>query len=217
MGLPSEHEGIVPSTTWKLKFRNEPWIAGETISASIGQGYVTVHSDPDGTSPSLRLPMMEWRFAPALSKELWRVALGQLQELSSVPRWELNLNPETLKLIKASLVRVVKEGTGVRANSSLVLIAGRLEPHKPLHFRKVRKRTSPELRDHAWFVSYAPAESPEIAVAVLVEHMGHGGSAAAPLARQLIERYMMLKQEDGPGPGRSRRSPLTAWATRGGL
>ncbi len=49
-----------------------------------------------------------------------------------------------------------------------------------------------KLRDHAWFVSYAPVEDPRIAVAVLVENMGHGGSAAAPLAKHMIEAYVKL-------------------------
>jgi len=49
------------------------------------------------------------------------------------------------------------------------------------------------IRDHAWFVSYAPADKPEIAVVVLVEHGGHGGAAAAPLAKQVIEKYFALK------------------------
>jgi penicillin-binding protein 2 len=51
------------------------------------------------------------------------------------------------------------------------------------------------IRDHAWFVAYAPAQKPEIAVVVLVEHGGHGGSAAAPLAKQVIEKYFTLKNE----------------------
>ena len=217
VGLPSEHEGIVPSTTWKLKFRNEPWIAGETISASIGQGYVTV--TPIQMAQVVAAVANDGvAFRPRLVKGIMARSSGQLQELSSVPRWELNLNPETLKLIKASLVRVVKEGTGVRANSSLVLIAGKTGTAQTVAIQEGPEEDIPKkLRDHAWFVSYAPADSPQIAVAVLVEHKGHGGSAAAPLARQLIERYMMLKQEDGPGSGRSPRSPMTAWVTRGGL
>ena len=59
--------------------------------------------------------------------------------------------------------------------------------------------TAKEIRDHAWFVAFAPVEQPQIAVAVIVEHMGHGGSAAAPLAKTLIEAYMNFKKPQGVG------------------
>ena len=82
---------------------------------------------------------------------------------------------------------MVKEGTGKRAQSTLVTIAGKTGTAQTLALRTGPEKDIPKkFRDHAWFVAFAPVEAPTIAVAVLGEHMGHGGSASAPLAKELI-------------------------------
>jgi penicillin-binding protein 2 len=110
------------------------------------------------------------------------------------PPAHLNVKPETLEIIKAALRGVVTEGTAQRAKSTLVAIAGKTGTAQTAALRSGPESEIPKkFRDHAWFVSYAPAEAPKIAVAVLVEHMGHGGSAAAPLAKQVIEEFVKLQ------------------------
>jgi penicillin-binding protein 2 len=173
--LPSERSGIMPSTAWKQKAKNEPWLPGETISAAIGQGYVTV-------TP---LQMASLVGTVANNGVSYRPRL--------VPRGQINAKPETFRIIKEALADVVTKGTATRAKSSVVTIGGKTGTAQVAALRTGPEENIPKkFRDHAWFVAFAPLESPKIAVAVLAEHMGHGGSAAAPLAKEVIETYMKL-------------------------
>lgn len=193
--LPSERTGIVPSTVWKSKVRNEPWMPGETISAAIGQGYTTV-------TPMQMAMLMATvagsgdSYRPKIVRAIKERATGQVLELPSVPRPKLALKPQTYELLHESLEGVVTRGTAGRARSALVNIAGKTGTAQTVALKDDRKKDTDipkRFRDHAWFVSYAPAEAPRIAVAVLVENMGHGGSAAAPLAKQVIEAFIKLQ------------------------
>ncbi|MGH7833026.1 MAG: penicillin-binding transpeptidase domain-containing protein, partial [Candidatus Binatia bacterium] len=90
-----------------------------------------------------------------------------------------------------------ESGTGGRARSPLVQIAGKTGTAQVVEFKGqvIKSEHLPYFsRDHAWFVAFAPFEKPEIAIAVLMEHGGHGGSAAAPLAKLVVEKYMALKE-----------------------
>jgi penicillin-binding protein 2 len=190
--LPSERVGIVPSTAWKQKAKGQVWLPGETISASIGQGYVTV-------TPLQMASLMGTvankgvLFRPRLVRAVMDRTTAQLQELPAVPKGKVDIKPDTLALIRNALAGVVTEGTATRAKSALVSIAGKTGTAQTAALRTGPEKDIPKkLRDHAWFVAFAPVESPTIAVAVLAEHMGHGGSAAAPLAKELIEAYVNL-------------------------
>jgi penicillin-binding protein 2 len=190
--LPSERLGNVPSTDWKQKVRGEQWLPGETISASIGQGYVTVTpiqmASVTATVANNGVPVR-----PRLVKAVMDRATGRVLELPSVPLSRLSIKPETLAIIRNALAGVVTEGTARSAHSSLVAIAGKTGTAQATSLRTGPEKNIPKkFRDHAWFVSYAPVESPRIAVTILVEHMGHGGSAAAPLAKQMIEAFVKL-------------------------
>ncbi len=193
--LPSERVGIVPSTEWKQKAKHEQWLPGETISASIGQGYVTVTplqmASLIGTVANDGV-----MYRPRLVQAVMDRTNRQLQRIPAVPKSRLKIRAESLKLIKEALTGVVKEGTGTRAKSQIVSIAGKTGTAQTAALRTGSEKDIPKkFRDHAWFVSFAPVESPTIAVAVLAEHMGHGGSAAAPLAKEVIETYMKLKNQ----------------------
>jgi len=190
--LPSERGGIVPSPDWKVKARGEQWLPGETISASIGQGFVTVTpiqmASLTATVANNGVPVR-----PRLVRAVMDRATGRVLELPSVPLSRLNLKPDTLAIIRSALAGVVTEGTATRAKSSLVTIAGKTGTAQIAALRPGPEKDIPKkFRDHAWFVSYAPVEAPRIAVVILVEHMGHGGSAAAPLAKQMIEAFVKL-------------------------
>ncbi|TAJ25512.1 MAG: penicillin-binding protein 2 [Nitrospirae bacterium] len=204
--LPSERVGIVPSTAWKEKAKGQPWFPGETISASIGQGYVTVTPlqmahliatvANDGVS-----------FRPRLVRAVMERATGRLQEIPAVSNGKLTVQPDTLALIKDALAGVVTRGTATRARSTLVSIAGKTGTAQAAALRTGPAKDIPKkLRDHAWFVSYAPVDEPKIAVAVLVEHMGHGGSVAAPLAKQMIEAFVKF----APEPPQEAEAPFPA-------
>ena len=202
----------MPSTAWKQKAKNEPWLPGETISAAIGQGYVTVTplqmASLIGTVANNGI-----NFRPRLVQAIMDRTTGNLQELPAVPRGKVNAKPETFRVIKEALADVVSAGTATRAKSALVTIGGKTGTAQVAALRTGPEKDIPKkFRDHAWFVAFAPVESSKIAVAVLGEHMGHGGSAAAPLAKVLIETYIKLSPQvpmvtsNLPRAGRARRS-----------
>jgi penicillin-binding protein 2 len=204
--LPSERGGIVPSPAWKEKARNEPWFPGETISAAIGQGYVNV-TPMQMTQVIATVANGGDILRPRLVHAVMERATGHLQEQPSVARGRLSVKPHNLEIIRDSLAGVVSHGTATKAKSTLVSIAGKTGTAQVAALRSGPEKDIPKkLRDHAWFVSYAPVEKPRIAVAVLVEHMGHGGSAAAPLAKQVIEAYIKYAGEEPETPGPSEAS-----------
>lgn len=188
--LPSERQGIVPSPEWKQKARGEQWYPGETISVSIGQGYVTV-TPIQMAQVIATIGNNGVAHAPRLVRGVRRRNTGEVEMQPKSQASPLGLNPIFVEGIQRSLASVVSEGTARRANSPLVTIAGKTGTSQVVALRKDKEKDTPkEFRDHAWFVSYAPFEDPQIAVAVLAEHSGHGGSAAAPLARELIEAFI---------------------------
>ena len=198
--LPSERTGIVPSTAWKEKTRHEPWWPGETVSASIGQGYVTV-TPLQMAHLTATVANNGVAFRPHLVRGIKTRAAGTYREFEPVETGRVTVKPETLALIQEAMAGVVTHGTATRAKSNVVTIAGKTGTAQTAALRTGPEKDIPKkLRDHAWFVSYAPVEAPRIAVAVLVEHMGHGGTAAAPLAKQMIETYMRLTDPQ-PGTG----------------
>lgn len=190
--LPSERSGIVPSTRWKARVRHEAWMPGETVSAAIGQGYTTV------TPLQMAVVMATVAgkgeaYRPRIVRAIRERTTGAVIELPSQARPQVRLKPGTYAVLRESLEGVVTRGTGGRARSTLVSIAGKTGTAQVAALRDTRKRDEElpqKLRDHAWFVAYAPTDDPRIAVAVLVEHTGHGGTWAAPLAKQLIEAYV---------------------------
>ncbi|RMH08395.1 MAG: penicillin-binding protein 2 [Nitrospirae bacterium] len=194
--LPGERAGIVPSPEWKQQTRGEPWYPGETISVSIGQGYVTV--TPIQMAAVVAAVANGGLAAPP--RLLLAVRPRETERL--VPAHSVSAKPviqqaDWLPQVQAALASVVTNGTGKRAYSAVVPIAGKTGTAQVVALRKreYEGEVPKVLRDHAWFVAYAPTDHPRIALAVLVEHMGHGGSAAAPLAKQLIEAYFQQNKE----------------------
>ncbi|NJL16963.1 MAG: penicillin-binding protein 2 [Nitrospira sp.] len=179
--LPSERAGIMPSPAWKQKVKHESWLPGETISAAIGQGFVTV-------TPLQMASMIGTvandgvNYRPRLVQAVMDRVTGNLQELPAVPRGKINAKPETFRIIKEALADVVTKGTATRAKSSIVTIGGKTGTAQVAALRQGPEENIPKkFRDHAWFVAFAPVDSPRIAVAVLGEHMGAwwGGGGAA--------------------------------------
>lgn len=197
----NEKPGLVPSGKWKKDTLGVKWYEGETISISVGQGYLT--STPlqmlnayaaIANGGKLYLPQLVY-MTETLTGEV--VSKFEPQEIGRVP-----VSSENLKILQDGLKGVVNEhgGTGWTARVPGVNVAGktgtaqviRLKENTP---RKKPKDTPYEQRDHAWFVGYAPAENPQIAVAVIVEHGGFGAEAAAPVAREVIRTYLKSKTQ----------------------
>ena len=179
--MAKERSGVVPDTKWKLEKRKQPWYLGETFNASIGQGYVA-------TTPFQMAQMMSivanggYVYSPSLL----------MADNNPTPLTKLNIRQETLDEVKKALSGVVNEngGTGWAAKSSLVNICGKTGTAQVVGLKRDSKYLPEMFRDHAWFVAFAPYEAPEIALSVMVEHGGHGGAAAAPIAKRAIEAYM---------------------------
>jgi penicillin-binding protein 2 len=111
----------------------------------------------------------------------------------------IDLKPDTLERVHKALADVVQGpgGTGGAARSPTVLIAGKTGTAQVIEMKGAYLKTehlSYFNRDHAWFVSYAPVENPQVAIAVLVEHGGHGGDAAAPMAKKVYEKFIEMQK-----------------------
>jgi penicillin-binding protein 2 len=192
--LPHEKFGLIPSSAWKLRVLKEQWMAGETISASIGQGFnlvtplqLAVAYGAIANGGALIRPRLVLRVSDADG----RLVDGPPPE----PSGRVPVRREFLDLVRSGLEGVVEEphGTGARARVPGVHVAGKTGTAQAVGLKHTEGVDADdvawELRDHAWFVGFAPAEAPEIVVAALVEHGGHGGSAAAPVVQKVLARY----------------------------
>jgi penicillin-binding protein 2 len=197
--LANEKGGLVPTKKWKERRFGEPWVGGETISASIGQGY--------NLSTPIQLTVAYAALANGGVIVKPRIVLRRETREGVVEAGEpevvgnLGLAPEHLQAILGGLEAVVGEqrGTGGRSRVPGVRVAGKTGTAQVVGMKHTEDLEEDEIpirnRDHAWFVAFAPVEAPEIVVSVLVEHGGHGGSAAAPIAQKVLARYFEKQRE----------------------
>ncbi len=191
IALPDEKPGLIPTEAWKEKRTRVRWYAGDTYINSIGQGFVLV-------SPLQACQMISAvanggiLYRPSLLKRTRDRETGEVKAFSPEITSKIELDPAVLNEVRKALVGVVNEpdGTAHGAKSELAVVAGKTGTSQVIAQSVAGRKLSEQTRDHAWFVAYAPADNPKIAVAVLVEHGGHGGSAAAPVAKQVIEEYL---------------------------
>jgi len=189
--LPDEKPGLIPTTEWKKKRTGEAWYAGDTYINSIGQGFVLV-------SPIQACQMMSAVanggrfFRPLLLKQTRNRETGEVNVVSPEHTGSVTLDPNVLQEVRSALAGVVNEpgGTAHAAATPLATVAGKTGTAQVIAQKVSGRKLSDETKDHAWFVAFAPVENPKIAVAVVVEHGGHGGSAAAPIAKKVIEEYL---------------------------
>jgi penicillin-binding protein 2 len=198
IALDDERTGTIPDTEWKRRRFRQPWFPGETVSVAIGQGYVTV-------TP---LQMANMMAAVANGGKLYRPFVVQkVESLDGATTQEygpqlirtITMNPDTLQRVRKALADVVHGpgGTGGAARTPVISVAGKTGTAQVIEMKGAylkSEQLSYFNRDHAWFVAYAPVDKPRIAVAVLVEHGGHGGEAAAPVAKKVFEKFMELQK-----------------------
>jgi penicillin-binding protein 2 len=177
--LVNERRGIIPNTKWKEEHKKQPWYPGETLNTAIGQGYVAA-------TPIQMAVMMG---AIANGGNLYRPTL--IKDTIPVLSGKAKAKPETLEIVKRALFGVVNEpgGTGWAAKSNLASICGKTGTAQVIAMKGIAQNQPEKFRDHAWFVAFAPLEKPEISLSVFVEHGGHGGATAAPIAKKAIEGY----------------------------
>ncbi|GAB4483913.1 MAG: penicillin-binding protein 2 [Thermodesulfovibrionales bacterium] len=186
-GIPigTEKKGLIPNEAWKKAVKKESWMLGETFINSIGQGYVSA-------TPVQMAVMMS---AVANGGSVYRPLILKDEKPALVRK--AAISDETLEAVRNGLRGVVNEpgGTAQSSRSAKTVIAGKTGTAQVVGIRKDSKHLAEKFRDHAWFVAYAPFEKPEIAISVFVEHGGHGGSAAAPIAKKAIEAYLLDEKE----------------------
>jgi len=129
---------------------------------------------------------------PTLLKKTRNRETGAITTFSSDKKGKITLDAAALDIVRQALAGVVAEpgGTGHAARTPLATVAGKSGTAQVIAQKVAGRNLAEASRDHAWFIAYAPVENPKIAVAVLVEHGGHGGSVAAPVAKRVIEEYL---------------------------
>lgn len=204
--LAGEAPGLVPDTAWKRRARGEPWYPGETLSAAIGQGYdlVTPLQMAVATAAVANGGTV---FRPHLVRRVADGAGRTVRGEQVTPLRELRIAPETLAQVRDGLWGVVNEpgGTGAAARVPGLAVAGKTGTAQVVRMPARGERAGADLsrfKDHAWFVCYAPRGGAQVAIASVVEHGGHGGSASAPIARRLLTelRNLGFFQALAPGP-----------------
>ena len=203
--IDGERRGVLPSTEWKrtaYKTREQQrWYAGETVSVAVGQGYnsftlmqlaqATAVLANDGTS-----------MKPHLLRSIRDSLSGEQTAIEPQSTHSIELKRENLDVIRRALIDVTLSGTASQAFAGAPYqTAGKTGTAQVYSLRGAKYQSSAideRLRDHALFMAYAPAKQPKIAVAVLVENAGWGGSVAAPIARKVFDAWLLRDQKPVP-------------------
>jgi penicillin-binding protein 2 len=208
--IDGELPGVLPSREWKRTrfagkdYREEhrKWYLGDSISAGIGQGYNAFTPIQQAVAiATIANDGTEYR--PHLVKSIRDVRTGDVREIAPEVSHTLAVKPEQLAFIKNALMGVPKEGTSAAAFVKTPYVsAGKTGTAQVFSLKgeKYSTKIDERLRDHAWYVAYAPADKPRIAVAVLVENGGFGAQAAAPIVRQVFDYYLTGERKKGPAP-----------------
>jgi penicillin-binding protein 2 len=196
--LPNEVQGLVPSTEWKREKMHEKWYAGETISVAIGQGQVSV------------TPVSMAVYAATLANGGTRITPHLLKAVDDGSGWKpvpppppqskMDVDPQKLQAIRDGLWMVVNAGgTGGRARIPNHDVSGKTGTSQVISNQgRAAARTGKDLRDHGWFVFFAPRDNPKIAGVVFLEHGIHGPNAGS-VARHILDTFF-AKQEGRPLP-----------------
>jgi penicillin-binding protein 2 len=211
-GIDIEGEllGVLPSRAWKRERFKDKWYLGDSISAGIGQGYNAF--TPVQQAQAIAIIANDGvALAPHLVKSIENVKDGTVRQIALQSTQAIHVKPEHLAVIKNALVGVPREGTSAPAFVGTKYVsAGKTGTSQvySLKGEKYSKQVDERLRDHAWYVAYAPADKPRIAIAVLVENGGFGAQAAAPIARAMFDYYLLGQKPRAPAvPGTAPREP----------
>ena len=196
--LDGELSGLLPTPEWKKRRFKQPWWPGETVIAGIGQGYML-------TSPmQLALATMTLAnkgvvYKPQLVRAWQDPTSGQMIQTEPTVVSNLPFKERNLRLVQEAMIDVMLPGgTAAGAGAGApYLIAGKTGTAQVKSIKQGARYdehgTARHHRDHALFIAYAPADNPKIALAVMVENGGHGGSTAAPIARKVMDYWLLGK------------------------
>ncbi|MFC1517341.1 penicillin-binding protein 2 [Candidatus Margulisiibacteriota bacterium] len=175
--IPLESSGLIPSEEWKLEKYRKPWFPGDSMNAAIGQGYIQATPLQMALLIAGIANSSNIVYRPFLCK---KVVNNKEQTLLANEPYEisrLSFKASNLNILREAMRYTVLRGTGKAALTDQIAIAGKTGTAED----------PPRKKPHAWFTCYAPYQTPELAVVVFLEGSGHGGSTAAPIARELIK------------------------------
>ena len=206
--LQSEAAGVLPSPEWKTKrFRrlaDQKWYPGETISIGIGQGY-NAYTPIQLALATATLANGGTMYRPRLVEHVDRPRRGERRYVEPELAHRAPVRAEHVEFVKRAMAGVNKEGTGARAFAGAQYTSGgktgtaqviAMKQNEKYEESKVAER----FRDHSLFIAFAPVESPRIALAVVVENGGFGARAAAPIARAVLDYFLLGKTPAGMDP-----------------
>ncbi|HPU79391.1 penicillin-binding protein 2 [Accumulibacter sp.] len=202
--IDGESEGVLPSPEWKKRRFRRPeqqkWFAGETISIGIGQGY-NAYTPIQLAQAMAAVANDGVMFRPHLVKYITDSRTGEQTMIEPEPLRILPWKRQNIETIKRAMIGVNTQGTGARAFAGAGYVsAGKTGTAQVFSLKGADYRSSSvkkELRDHALFIAFAPADQPRIALAVLVENGGFGAQSAAPIARMVFDYYLLGKLPKG--------------------
>ena len=203
--LGGEAAGVLPSPEWKLKRFKRPeqqkWYAGETISIGIGQGY-NAYTPIQLAVAMATLANGGTMYKPRLLAQVDNPRTAERRTLEPEMTHRVTLRAEHIEFVKRAMAGVNKEGTGARAFAGAPYTSGGktgtaqvigIKQNEKYEESKVAER----LRDHSLFIAFAPLDSPRIALAVIVENGGFGARTAAPIARTVLDYFLLGKLPQG--------------------
>ncbi|WPL19924.1 Sporulation-specific penicillin-binding protein [Thiorhodovibrio winogradskyi] len=207
--------GLLPTPEWKERVRGQPWYPGETLIIGIGQGAFLV-TPLQLAAATAAMANHGTYFQPRMAQAVRDPATGFFQPTKPVShRIAVDSEAQWQAMVDA-MTQVVEgpRGTARRIRSPLIRIAGKTGTAQVFTIgqneRYNEAQVAERMRDHALFIAFAPVEAPQIALAIIVENGRHGSSTAAPMARQLIDSYLLKKPVKPP---ESRNMPPSDQAT----
>ncbi len=213
--LRDESSGILPSMAWKRRRFNQPWYPGETPSVGIGQGYnsFTILQLAHATATLANDGVI---MRPHVVRSVEDPQSGASRKTVDREAGRIDVSPEALKLVRDAMVAVNKQGTGrIAFRGAEYQAAGKTGTAQVIGIKQNEKydekKVAERHRDHSLFVAFAPADKPKIAVALIVENGGFGAQAAAPIARQVFDYYLLGKLPENqalPFPDREEEDEL---------
>jgi penicillin-binding protein 2 len=193
--IEGEVAGLLPSQQWKQKRFGQRWFIGDTISVGIGQGY-NLATPLQLAFATAILANNGKVFRPHVVKHIENSQTNELTTIEPQPIGVVPLKEQNLAHLRAAMMDVTRPGgtaawAGLNAKYGFAGKTGTAQVFSLKGQSYNEEQVHERLRDHALFIAFAPADDPKIAVAVLVENGGHGSSTAAPIARKVIDYYLL--------------------------
>lgn len=203
--IAGENAGLLPTPEWKMRRFKQKWYPGETVVAGIGQGYMLATPMQLAQATAI-LANNGVAIKPRVVKYVEKGMTGERIEIKPVMQDKVALDLKNIEIVKQGMVNVtLPGGTAARVgNNAGYSIAAKTGTAQVVGIKQNERYNESAMNarhlDHALFIAYAPAENPTIAVAVIVENGRHGGSTAGPIARKVMDYYLLGKVPSAAEP-----------------